>query len=113
MDSISLIDSSQAQLSQKSLLDPRLSMGGRINKDDGAFKIQAQKKAEEFEAIFIAQMFKPMMESIPTDGPLGGGNTEHMFRSMMIDEIGKDIAKQGGVGLSDSIYQEILKMQEV
>ena len=113
MDPMNIIDSSQAHLSQKAISDPRMMMGGLTGKSGDAFKIRAREKAEEFEAVFIAQMFKPMMESIPTDGPLGGGNTEHMFRSMMVDEVGKDIAKQGGLGLSDSIYQEILRMQEV
>ena len=110
---MNIIDTSQAQISQKVIQDPRQTMAGLKGQNLDAFKIKAREKAEEFEAIFIAQMFKPMMESIPTDGPLGGGNTEHMFRSMMIDEVGKDIAKQGGVGLSDSIYREILRMQEV
>lgn len=113
MDPLNFIDSSQALLGQKALQDPRQMIAGIKGRHNEAFKIRAREKAEEFESVFIAQMFKPMMESIPTDGPLGGGNTEHMFRSMMIDEIGKDIAKQGGVGLSDSIYREILRMQEV
>ena len=113
MDPLNIINNTQALLSQKPPQDPRQMMAGMSEYEGDAFKIKAREKAQEFESVFIAQMFKPMMESIPTDGPLGGGNTEHMFRSMMIDEIGKDIAKQGGVGLSDSIYREILRMQEV
>jgi len=113
MDPLSIIDSSQLQIGQKPLADARSLIATVGGKGSESFKARARAKADEFEAMFISQMFKPMMESIPTDGPLGGGNTEHMFRSMMIDEIGKDIAKQGGVGLSDSIYQEILRMQEV
>ena len=112
MDPLSLIDGSQTLLSQNALQAPHVLKAGMKGYDGDALKIKAREKADEFEAVFIAQMFKPMMESIPTDGPLGGGNTEHMFRSLMIDEIGKDIVKQGGVGLSDSIYKEILRMQE-
>lgn len=113
MDPVNLINSSQNLLGQTALQDPRRMLAGKMGPLDDAFKIKAREKADEFEAVFVAQMFKPMMESIPTDGPLGGGNSEHMFRSLMIDEIGKDIVKQGGVGLSDSIYKEILRMQEV
>lgn len=112
MDPLNLINSGQNLLGQTALQDPRQMMAGKMGAVDQSFKIKAREKADEFEAIFIAQMFKPMMESIPTDGPLGGGNSEHMFRSLMIDEIGKDVVKRGGVGLSDSIYQEILRMQE-
>ncbi len=113
MDPLNIINSGQDLLGQTALQDPRQMLAGKMGQIDESFKIKARKKADEFEAVFIAQMFKPMMESIPTNGILGGGNSEHMFRSLMIDEIGKDIVKQGGVGLSDSIYKEILRMQEV
>ena len=33
----------------------------------------------------------------PTDGPFGGGQGEEMFRSLMIDEYGKQIEAQGGL----------------
>ena len=112
MDPLNLINSGQDLLGQTALQSPQQMLAAKIGPIDDAFKIKAREKADEFEAVFIAQMFKPMMESIPTDGPLGGGNSEHMFRSLMIDEIGKDVVKRGGVGLSDSIYQEILRMQE-
>jgi Rod binding domain-containing protein len=29
------------------------------------------------------------------------------------EEIGKSIAKNGGIGLSDAVYRELLKAQEV
>lgn len=111
MMQMNIIDTSQLQTNQP-LRDPRQLMAGMSDPSSDIFKAKARERAEEFEAIFIAQMFKPMMESIPTDGLMGGGNSEHMFRSMMVDEIGKDIAKQGGIGLSDSIYREIIRMQE-
>jgi hypothetical protein len=36
-----------------------------------------------------------------------------MFRSLMIDEYGKQIAAQGGLGLSGDITRELLKRQEL
>lgn len=74
---------------------------------------QARKAAESFEAVFIAQMLAPMFDSVPTDGPFGGGHAEKMFRSMQVEEFGKDIAKRGGVGIADSVFREIMKAQEV
>lgn len=75
-------------------------------------EISARKSAEEFEAMFLTQMLQPMFENIEVNGGMGGGHAEKMFRTMMVDEMGKGMARSGGIGLSDSIYKEILKMQE-
>lgn len=73
----------------------------------------ARKAADEFEAIFISQMLKGMSIGVKTDGPFGGGQSEEIYRDLMNDELGKTMTSKGGVGLSDAIYREILKSQEV
>lgn len=73
---------------------------------------KAREAAESFEAMFISQMLQPMFAGIETSSEFGGGHGETMFRSMMVDEMGKGMARAGGIGLADSIYREILKMQE-
>ena len=74
---------------------------------------QAEKAAQEFEAVFINQMIGTMFEGVKTDGPFGGGPAETMFRSLMIDHYSKTIAGQGGFGLADQVKREILRMQEM
>jgi len=69
--------------------------------------------AQEFEAVFISQMMKPMFEGLSTEAPFGGGQAEEMYRSLMIDEYGKTIAKSGGIGIADQVMREMLQMQEV
>ncbi len=71
-----------------------------------------RKTAQDFEGVFLAQMFKPMFEGIKTSAPFGGGAAEGMWKSLMIDEFGKSIAKSGGIGISADILQEMLKLQE-
>lgn len=73
---------------------------------------QIKSKAQEFEGVFIAQMLGQMFQGISTDGPFGGGQGEQMFRSLMMDEYGKQIAKQGGIGIATSVTRELLKHQE-
>ena len=68
--------------------------------------------AQNFEAVFLSQMFKPMFEGIKSDGPFGGGQAEDMWRSLMVDEYGKSIAKSGGIGIADAVMSEMLRMQE-
>jgi len=72
-----------------------------------------RETAEEFEAVFLSQMLKPMFEGIETDGPFGGGQAEGMWRSLMVDEYGKSIAKSGGIGIAESVMSEMLRLQEV
>jgi Rod binding domain-containing protein len=73
----------------------------------------ARKAASEFEGVFISQMLGQMFEGISTDGPFGGGQGEAMFRSLMVDEYGKQIAAQGGLGLADSIVDHLMKGQQM
>jgi Rod binding domain-containing protein len=43
----------------------------------------------------------------------GGGKGEEMYRSLLVEEYGKTIAKAGGVGIADQVKAEMLKLQEV
>ena len=72
----------------------------------------ATKAAKAFESVFISQFLGQMFDNIPTDGPFGGGQGEQMFRSLMVDEYGKEIEKRGGIGLAKSVAAELLKLQE-
>lgn len=73
---------------------------------------RAREKAEEFEAVFIAQMMAPMFENLSTDGFFGGGHGENVFRTLLIDEYGKVMARAGGIGLADTVLKEMIKTQE-
>jgi len=72
-------------------------------------KIEASAKA--FEGQLISQMMQPMFEGLSTTPPFGGGEGESTFRSFLVDEIGKQTARHGGIGLAKSITAEMLKMQ--
>jgi len=71
------------------------------------------KVAQQFEGVLMSQMLNEMFEGISTDGMFGGGPGEEMFRSMMVDEYGKQITKQGGMGLTSAITKQLLSHQEV
>lgn len=74
-------------------------------------KEAARQVAEEFEAMFIAQMLAPMFEALETDGLTGGGSAERAFRPMLVNEYAKEMAQQGGIGIASQVYTEILRMQ--
>jgi Rod binding domain-containing protein len=68
--------------------------------------------AREFESVFLSQMFETVWQTVPTDGAMGGGMGESIFRSMMVQDRGKQFAQQGGIGLAPLIKAELLKIQE-
>ncbi|MDZ4761623.1 MAG: rod-binding protein [Alphaproteobacteria bacterium] len=72
---------------------------------------QAEKVAEDFERMFIAEMLQPMFAGVETDGPFGGGPAEDAFRPMLIDRYAQTVSSGGGVGIAKVVLREILRMQ--
>jgi flagellar protein FlgJ len=72
---------------------------------------RAREAAQSFEAQFLSIMLQQMYAGVKTDGPFGGGLGEEMFRSLMTEEMGKQMARAGGIGLADTVQREILKLQ--
>lgn len=73
---------------------------------------KAKESAERFEAFFLSRMMESMFEGVSTDGMFGGGHAEKIYRSLLLDEYGKEMAKLGTVGVKDYVMQAILQMQE-
>lgn len=108
------INSLSAPSASMALLQASQASNAQNLKDmkDSKNDTRAKEAADEFEAVFITEMIKPMFEGISTDGMFGGGKGEEVFRGMMVQEYGKLIAKNGGIGLSSQIKEQIIKMQE-
>ncbi len=74
-------------------------------------RAEAERVAQEFEKMFLAEMLQPMFAGIETDGPFGGGNAEEVFRPMLLEKYAEAISAAGGVGIADSVLSELLRMQ--
>ncbi len=72
-----------------------------------------RRAAEEYEALFLAEMLTPIFESIETEGLFGGGSAERIYRTLMVREYGRALADSGGVGIADAVERELLKLQEI
>ncbi len=77
-----------------------------------ANEAQARQVAEEFEAMFLAQLIEQMMGESTESEAFGGGPGEAAFKGMLNEEYAKVMAKAGGIGLADNLTREILRMQE-
>lgn len=68
--------------------------------------------AQDFEAVMIGQMARSMFETKGAgDSGFNGGVGEETWRSVLADHIGQAIAARGGIGLSQSVYNEMLRLQ--
>lgn len=79
----------------------------------GASPEKMDEVSKEFEAQFISQMLENMFSGVETDGPMGGGEAEATYRSMLTNEYGKLISRAGGIGVADHVKREMLRLQEV
>ena len=61
--------------------------------------------------MLIGQLMAPMFEALKTDGMFGGGSGEEMFRPMLLEQYAKGVTKAGGLGISDSIAREMMRLQ--
>ncbi len=77
-----------------------------------AGKAKIHKTAQDFESSFLQVMLGQMMNGAgQTDASFGGGEGEQAFRSFLTDAMAKGVVKAGGVGLSQTIEHELLKLQ--
>ena len=72
------------------------------------------KAAHDFEAMVLGQLIGPMFATVDTSkGPFGGGTAEEAWRPMLSQEIGKHMARGGGLGLAVPVFRQMLHAQEI
>ena len=70
------------------------------------------KAAEDFEANFASEFLGHIFSSIEADPLCGGGEGENIYRSFLLQEYGKNLARTGALGISDLVRKELLYLQE-
>jgi Rod binding domain-containing protein len=72
---------------------------------------KAKQSAQEFEQVFVNQMFQHMFNGVG-EGPFTGGRDAQVWRSFMVDEYAKSFVQKGGIGLAAHVERELLALQE-
>ena len=73
---------------------------------------KVRQAGQDFEAFFVGQMMEQMMAGIESDSMFGGGQGEEVWRSMLNQEYGKEVAKTGRLGIADHVMTAMLQAQE-
>lgn len=86
-------------------------VSGRKDAAQGANKLREQ--ADEFEKMFLEQMLDRVFSAGGDEGMMAeAGPGAEVYRSMLSSEYAGLIARGGGIGLSDQVYAQLLKLQE-
>jgi len=99
----------EARINSGQLFSQAMSQTPKAHKGQNPEKLK--ESAQQFEAIFIQQMFKEMRNTIPDDGLIQRGNADDIYAQLQDMEAAKITAQQGGIGLADMMMQQLLKQQ--
>lgn len=85
------------------LMQARQAATAELSPAAAKYEAKAKATAQDFEAVFLNQMFQQMFTGINGEGPFGGGPGVGVWRSFLTDEYAKSFAKTGGVGIGDQV----------
>jgi Rod binding domain-containing protein len=72
---------------------------------------KAKGSAQDFEAMFLNSMFGQMFSGVSGEGPFGNTPGTGVWRSMLVDEYSKSVAKAGGVGIASDVFRTLIMQQ--
>ncbi|WP_159980862.1 MULTISPECIES: rod-binding protein [unclassified Novosphingobium] len=67
--------------------------------------------ARQFEGVFAGQITKIMMETVDQGDEFSGGHGEEMFRGILAEQIGNQIAQGKGLGIASAVEAQIIRLQ--
>ncbi|MBG0790907.1 MAG: rod-binding protein [Desulfovibrionaceae bacterium] len=74
---------------------------------------QLREACRNFEAVFISKLWQQMKQSVPKEGYLHS-RQEESYEAMFDRDFAEKMAKAGGIGLADMIYEQLSeKLKEV
>lgn len=97
-----LIFENRLKLLEKSLHRPH--EGERTNE-----RQRLKEAAAEFESLFIYYILRRMRATIPKSGFLGNSPQQKMYTSLLDQELSKQLAAGGGIGLSRMLIEQLAK----
>jgi len=66
-----------------------------------------RKACKDFESMLVYQMLSKMRESVQKSDIFGSGEQEQTFQEMLDHEYADSLAKSGGMGIGDILYNQV------
>ena len=90
---------------------PDFEMAAALTKVSPKAQAKAKGTAQDFEAMFLNQMFSQMTSGLKGEGPYGDTPGTGVWRSMLTEQYSKSFAQAGGVGISSEVYRSLILQQ--
>lgn len=68
---------------------------------------QLEDSCKDFEAVFTNKLLEVMRKTVPEESLIDGGRAEEIFTGLMNEEIAKNIADTGQLGLSEMMFTQL------
>ncbi len=92
---------------KKALEEAKVSVDASgISAEEEAKKLR--EACQGFEAMFLDIMFKEMRNTVPDNTLFGKSQGEKIWHSMLDTELMQNVAKSGGVGIADMMYDNLI-----
>ena len=91
-------------------LDNRsMERAGRLAKEVGQKKDDKKLRdaCSDFEGIFINMMLKEMRKTVSEGEFLGNSREEKLFREMLDEKLGEEMAREGRLGIGKMLYNQL------
>ena len=90
--------------------DPTLLIGqgrkpegaGRDKKDTEGLR----RTCQQFEAIFVQQLFKGMRATVPDAGVQESDRSIRIFQDLMDHQVSEDMARKEGLGIAEALFRQ-------
>lgn len=83
------------------------------SKNSKSLKEEALRNAaSEFEAVFVKQLMDVMDSTVQKSGFLSGGEAENIFKSMLNEEMAKNISSNSSTsfGIAEQLYNQMKEL---
>ncbi len=87
-----------------------LNMGPEASTTPNNKENELMEVAKEFEALLIHQMLKAMRKTVQKSELLNSFSLQQ-YESMMDEEIANEMAKHKGIGLADSLFYQLSRLE--
>lgn len=77
-------------------------------KDEESLK----KVCDDFESVFLGIVYKEMKATVQKSNFISNSNAMNIYESMLDDEISKETAKAGGIGIGRMLFLQFKKDME-
>ena len=94
-------------------IDPRTVISASLSQQQTAQDKQSKKlkslrtSCQQFESVYIMEMFKAMRKSVPDSGLVKKGVATETYQEMLDMEMAQKAAEGKGMGLGEAMYHQL------